>query len=86
MQKPANVVPFEKFFYGRKEAASALAVSVRKIDYLISDQKLRHSSDQSARRHSVRGCQTSRCGDHAFGYAYQALKMQLPASRSRSSF
>jgi excisionase family DNA binding protein len=36
-----NVVAFEKFFYGRHEAASALAVSLRKIDYLISDQKLR---------------------------------------------
>jgi excisionase family DNA binding protein len=31
----------EKFFYGRKEAACALAISVRKIDYFISDQKLR---------------------------------------------
>jgi excisionase family DNA binding protein len=41
MQKPANVVPFEKFFYGRKEAASALAISVRSIDYLIAEQKLR---------------------------------------------
>jgi len=37
-----NIVPFEKFFYGRKEAAIALGgISVRKIDYLISDQKLR---------------------------------------------
>jgi excisionase family DNA binding protein len=34
-------IPFEKFFYSRKEAASALAISVRTIDYLISDQKLR---------------------------------------------
>jgi excisionase family DNA binding protein len=41
MQKPAKVVPFEKFFYGRKEAASALALSLRTIDYLIADQKLR---------------------------------------------
>jgi excisionase family DNA binding protein len=41
MQKPANVVPFEKFFYGRKEAACALAISVRKIDYLVRDHKLR---------------------------------------------
>jgi excisionase family DNA binding protein len=31
----------EKFFYARKEAAYALAVSVRAIDYLISDGKLR---------------------------------------------
>ena len=36
-----HVIPFEKFFCSRKEAASALAVSVRKIDYLISEQKLR---------------------------------------------
>lgn len=36
-----NVVPFEKFFYGRKEAAFALSISVRSIDYLISEQKLR---------------------------------------------
>ena len=41
MHKPANVVPIEKFFCGRKEAARALAISVRKIGYLISDQKLR---------------------------------------------
>jgi excisionase family DNA binding protein len=41
MQKPANVVPFEKFFYGRKEAACALSISVRSIDYLIADHKLR---------------------------------------------
>jgi excisionase family DNA binding protein len=27
--------------YARHEAASALAVSLRKIDYLVSDQKLR---------------------------------------------
>ena len=36
-----NVVSIEKFFYGRKEAAQALGVSVRSIDYLISEQKLR---------------------------------------------
>lgn len=36
-----NIVHFEKFFYGRKEAACALAISVRSIDYLIGDQKLR---------------------------------------------
>ena len=40
MQKPVNVVPFEKFFYGRKEAACALASSVSKIVYLFSDQNL----------------------------------------------
>jgi excisionase family DNA binding protein len=41
MQEPAKVVPFEKFFYSRNEAASSLAVSVRSIDYLISYGKLR---------------------------------------------
>jgi hypothetical protein len=40
-EKKENVVPFEKFFYGRKEAACALAVSLRSVDYLISEQKLR---------------------------------------------
>jgi excisionase family DNA binding protein len=39
--KKESVVACEKFFYARKEAAYALAVSVRKIDYFISDQKLR---------------------------------------------
>jgi excisionase family DNA binding protein len=39
--KKENVVPFEKFFHSRKEAACALAISVRSIDYLISEQKLR---------------------------------------------
>jgi excisionase family DNA binding protein len=37
----ARVVAFEKFFYSRYEAASSLAMSVRAIDYLISDGKLR---------------------------------------------
>lgn len=37
----SNIVPFEKFFYARHEAANALAVSVRSIDYLISEKKLR---------------------------------------------
>ena len=36
-----NVVPLEKFFYGRKEAAVALAISVRSVDRLVSEQKLR---------------------------------------------
>ena len=36
-----NVVSLEKFFYGRKEAAQSLGVSVRSIDYLISAGKLR---------------------------------------------
>lgn len=31
---------FEKLFYSRREVATALGVSVRKIDYMISDQKL----------------------------------------------
>lgn len=35
-----NIVPIEKFFYARKEAADALAISVRSIDYLISEKKL----------------------------------------------
>ena len=39
--KQDKIVQFEKFFYGRNEAAAALAISVRKIDYLIGDQKLR---------------------------------------------
>jgi excisionase family DNA binding protein len=34
-------IHLEKFFHSRHEAASALALSVRGIDYLISDQKLR---------------------------------------------
>jgi hypothetical protein len=38
----ARVVAFEKFFYSRYEAASSLAMSVRAIDYLISDGKLRY--------------------------------------------
>jgi excisionase family DNA binding protein len=41
MQQRAKVVAFEKFFYSRYEAASSLAMSVRAIDYLISDGKLR---------------------------------------------
>lgn len=36
-----KVVSFEKFFYSRYEAADSLAMSVRAIDYLISDGKLR---------------------------------------------
>lgn len=41
MQQHAKVVAFEKFFYSRHEAASSLAMSLRAIDYLISDGKLR---------------------------------------------
>jgi excisionase family DNA binding protein len=41
MQQRAKIVAFEKFFYSRNEAASSLAMSVRSIDYLISDGKLR---------------------------------------------
>ena len=37
----ARVAVLEKFFYSRNEAASSLALSVRSIDYLISDGKLR---------------------------------------------
>jgi len=39
--KSERTVAIEKFFYSRNEAASSLAVSVRSIDYLISDGKLR---------------------------------------------
>lgn len=39
--KTENIISFEKFFYARKEAANALSVSVRSIDYLISEKKLR---------------------------------------------
>jgi excisionase family DNA binding protein len=39
--KKKEVIGFEKFFYSRNEAANSLAVSVRAIDYLISDGKLR---------------------------------------------
>jgi hypothetical protein len=48
MPKPLEFPAVEKFFYSRKEAAYALAMSVRTIDYLISDQKLR------TRRHNRR--------------------------------
>lgn len=33
-------VQFEKFFWGRQEAAKAFAVSVRMIDYFISERPL----------------------------------------------
>jgi excisionase family DNA binding protein len=36
-----TVVQFEKWFYGRHEAAKVFGVSVRKIDDFISAQKLR---------------------------------------------
>jgi Helix-turn-helix domain len=39
--KREKVVQFEKFFYGRHEAAKAFGVSVRGIDRFISAQKLR---------------------------------------------
>jgi hypothetical protein len=40
-QKEHPIVQFEKFFWGRQEAAKAFAVSVRMIDYFISEKKLR---------------------------------------------
>lgn len=40
MKKVVSIEP-RKFFYSRKQAAFALGFSVRKLDYLISEQKFR---------------------------------------------
>jgi hypothetical protein len=45
MPKPLQFPAVEKLFYSRKEAAYALAMSIRRIDYLISEQKLRTRRD-----------------------------------------
>jgi excisionase family DNA binding protein len=41
MGSEKGMVMTEKFFYSRKEVASSLAICVRKVDYLISERKLR---------------------------------------------